>query len=181
MHRPIRLLCAHVALIAATAGCPGTLEDPERFQDASHGEAAPPGEAPGGEGGALLDASNCPDVPQTVFLTNCTAAGCHNSKDKTQGLDLQSPGVGARLVGAPATEGPGLIIDPSSPPSSVLYTKLTATPPFGARMPLGSKLDDPTTACVLAWITEQATASGNNNGAPDASGGSDVVQPETGP
>jgi hypothetical protein len=53
-------------------------------------------------------------------------------------------------------------------------------------MPLGSKLDDPTIACVLAWITEQAPGSGNGDVTPDAGGGWDAVAdgwvlPESGP
>jgi hypothetical protein len=187
MHRPIRLnrgLIAPILLVAANVGCPGTLEDPERFLEAGAGQPAPQGEMPGEEGGASVDAGNCPDVPQAVFIPNCTGASCHNAKDKAQGLDLQSPGVGARLVGAAATEGPGLIIDPSSPSNSVLYKKLTANPPFGARMPLGSMLDDATVACVLAWITEQASSGGSAD--PDAGAGVDAaadagLAPESGP
>jgi hypothetical protein len=158
MHRPVRRLCALVSVLAAISGCPGTLEDPERFFDAAGGgsEADPPGDVHASDdAGALPDAGNCPDVPQAVFQANCTSAGCHNAQDKARGLDLQSPGVAARLVGVPATEGPGLLIDPSAPSSSVLYTKLTTKPPFGARMPLGSALDEPTIACVLTWIGQQ--------------------------
>jgi hypothetical protein len=65
-----------------------------------------------------------------------------------------------------ATGGPGLLIDPSNPAASVLYTKLTAAPPFGARMPFArSALDDATIACVLQWITTQVTPEGGADGA----------------
>jgi hypothetical protein len=40
-----------------------------------------------------------------------------------------------------------------SPSSSVIYTKLLVTPPFGARMPTGTALDDGTIECVLSWVT----------------------------
>jgi hypothetical protein len=68
--------------------------------------------------------------------------------------------------------GPGLLVDPSNPTMSVVYTKLTATPPFGARMPFGqTPLDDATIACVLQWITVQVTdgGAGDDSSASEAS------------
>jgi hypothetical protein len=162
-----------LALCAASAGCPGTLEDPERFLAADGGLIAQgqPADEGGisGEGGG----SNCPDVPQTLSTT-CTGAGCHNAMDKAQGLDLQSPNLASRLVGVQATEGPGLLIDPSNPSASVLYLKVTGSPPFGSRMPQGrAPLDDATIACVLAWVTQQVSPSGSSNdGGADDGGGS---------
>jgi hypothetical protein len=73
-------------------------------------------------------------------------------------LDLESPGVFSRLSGKMAQGGSGLLIDPSQPDMSVLYTKLTTTPPFGSRMPLtGTPLDDSTVTCVLTWIQKGGT------------------------
>jgi hypothetical protein len=160
-----------LAVIAACAGCPGTLEDPGRFADASDIDALTPtsplqqdaASAPG------TDAASCPDVPTAIFETTCAKASCHDSKDKAQGLDLQSSGVASRLVGVQATEGSGLLIDPTWPSRSILYEKLTTTPPFGARMPLSGSLDDAAIACVLAWVTTEASgphaASGDDAGA----------------
>ena len=179
-----------VALIAATSACPGTLEDPERFLAAAGGDSGsaqgiqPPvgSEAGGGgsggggsgSGGSGGGSSACPDIPGLLGQT-CTASGCHNASSKAQGLDLQSPDLASRLVGAPATEGPGLLIDPSTPSNSILYEKLTAMPPFGARMPLGgAPLDSATLACVLAWITQEASSAGaGEGGAPG--GGADAT------
>jgi hypothetical protein len=52
---------------------------------------------------------------------------------------------------------------------SIVYAKVTFTPPFGSRMPLGKPpLDDPTIACVLAWISAQkgsASPCGDDSGA----------------
>jgi hypothetical protein len=160
------------ALLAATGGCPGTLEDPERFYDAepwrvdaglpgeSQPEGGTPTPTPDGDGG-------CGDVPTSVFRPSCLGMGCHNAQDKAQGLDLESPDLAARLVGVPTTEGAGLLIDPSAPSQSILYEKLKAPPPFGARMPSGSTLDSTSIACVLTWITGQVSASGE----PPAEGG----------
>ena len=84
---------------------------------------------------------------------------------KSQNLDLQSPGVAARLVGVAASGG-GLLIDPTDPSQSVVYTKLTATPPFGSRMPLGMvPLDDAMLACVLSWVSQQMGSAGGDDAA----------------
>jgi hypothetical protein len=158
---PLRLLL--FASTLACAACPGTLEDPGRFT----------------EGGV------CADVPSTLFATTCAKSGCHSSTDRAQQLDLESPDVASRLVGISATEGVGLLIDPSNPAMSVLYTKLTMVPPFGSRMPLGgAPVDDATLSCVLAWITangedasvsdDGSTGGGSESGGADAGAGTGV-------
>jgi len=139
----ISLFCAALAAMALTQGCPGTLDDPSRFA------------VDGGEGGG------CPDIPTAVFAQVCSTSGCHSATDKTQGLDLQSPEVASRVVGACA-KGGGVLVDPTQPTQSVLYQKLTIAPPYGSRMPLGkTPLDDATVACVLAWITAQQGTGGS--------------------
>lgn len=172
------------------AACPGSLPDAAAFLDpasgagdaggaaASDGAAAPVGEAGGG----------CPDIP-TKFAQTCGAAGCHDSTTRAEALDLVSSGVASRLIGVPASEGAGLLIDPAAPTSSVLYTKLLAKPPFGARMPTAMPLDEATTGCVLAWVTAQASAgpiadggaaTAGDAGVPDAAtdaGGGSVFEP----
>ena len=87
------------------------------------------------------------------------------------GLDLVSPNLYARLVGKPATGGPGVIIDPGGDPKkSVLYLKLGPNPPFGSQMPLtGPKLDDSTIECVAEWISMGAGVDASS--ALDSSGG----------
>jgi hypothetical protein len=129
-----------LGLAAPLAGCPGHLEDPGRFA----GEF--------GTGGSTTTA--CPDVP-TLLSTTCTAAGCHAATTPAAGLDLASPGVFMRLSGKQAMGGSGLLVDPTNPASSVLYTKLMSPPPFGSRMPLvGMPLGDAEVACVLTWIEQ---------------------------
>src|SRR5271166_2600683 len=152
-----------VAALAAVAciACPGSLKDPERFTDGGN---------------------SCPDVTLAVFPT-CAVAGCHSAGSKTQGLDLETPDPASRLVGVPATEGPGLLIDPSNPANSVIYTKLGPTPPFGARMPFTRPpLDSATIACVLDWVTAQAEDGGASDGSPGtgddgSSSGGDATTP----
>jgi hypothetical protein len=164
-HRPF-LRATAVALVAACVGCPGNLEDPSRFSDA---------------------AGSCPDVPTDVFAKTCSTTGCHSTIDKMLGLDLQAPGVASRLVGVKATGGPELLIDPSNPAMSAIYTKLTDMPPFGTRMPFGEPpLDDATIACVLQWITVQVGDGGSDDGdalsdasSDDAAAGDDATSSAT--
>lgn len=123
---------AVLAIPAGLAGCPGSLQDPERFD---------------------TDGAACPDVGQTVVQQVCAAGQCHSAAVKQGGLDSASPDVASRLVGVSAMGGPGLLVDPTNPQDSVLYQKLTASPPYGARMPFGETPLDPTTiACMLGWI-----------------------------
>lgn len=154
-------ISARVALAAALlacTGCPGTLDDPARFSD----------------GGEQDGYASCGDVPTTVFAQTCAQAGCHSTADKAQMLDLQSPNVASRLVNVCSTEGSGILIDPIHPSKSIVYAKLTATPPSGARMPFGkTPLDDATIACVLAWVSTQ-TGPGGPCGAEGGAGTSDA-------
>jgi hypothetical protein len=153
--------CARLGALGAflvCTACPGELTDPALFR---------------GDGGALdnpepaPDAGACPDIPTQVFQADCAA--CHSASSPQGGLDLASPDVAARLVGVPA-QGAGLLIDPADPAMSALYTKLTSTPPFGARMPLGgTPLDDATMGCLLTWISQQGGdggSSGDGGGGP---------------
>jgi hypothetical protein len=154
---------ASLGALAASLGCPGTLDDPGRFE-------LDGGEASAGDGGD----AGCIDVPTGVFAKICATAGCHSSTDMIQGLDLQSPGVASRVVGVCARGG-GTLADPSNPSHSVIYTKLGPTPPFGSRMPLGmTPLDGATLACVLAWIAAQTGGGACDAGAMDA-GASDAT------
>jgi hypothetical protein len=149
--------------LVALAGCPGTLDDPERFVSDDAAVDA------GGDG-----PSSTVDVPH-IFAATCADAGCHSSTDKAQGLDLQSDDMVARLLGVPARGG-GLLIDPASPTHSVLYAKLTSNPPFGVRMPLGKPaLDDTTLTSILSWVTDVASRdAGVGSPSNHGEGGSDA-------
>jgi hypothetical protein len=150
------LLVALLVPVSVLAGCPGSLDDPARFDaelgidDGGRDGAGGGRDGAGGGGGGA--GGGCPSPPPS-FGTTCSVSGCHAATAPAGGLDLASPNIVMRLSGKKAMGGPGLLIDPTTPAASVLYTKLTPTPPFGARMPLvGAPLSDADIACVLSWI-----------------------------
>ena len=103
----------------------------------------------------------CPpefDVVEDLFRLRCSQASCHGAgTHPAGGLDLQSSGVTARLIGVPATCG-GLRIDPDDPDHSLLVEKVAGQPACGGRMPLGGQpLTEGEFNCVRDW-TEEVTA-----------------------
>jgi hypothetical protein len=135
-------------LLFSLTACAGALTDPQDFsylQDA----------------GTLLDdggsiGGGC-DPVSTLFVPTCATASCHSAITQQAGLDLESPGLPGRLVGRKCTGGPGFLIDKDHPDQSVMYTKVTSTPPFNFQMPLGgSPLDDDQIGCIKEWVEAAA-------------------------
>ncbi|WP_437815716.1 SBBP repeat-containing protein [Sorangium sp. So ce1078] len=119
------------------AGCPGTIDDKDRFNTP---DDRPP--------------ADCADVP-SVFAERCGGASCHGPGEPAAALDLVTLGVGARVAGRPAQSCAGVLADPERPEESVLYVKLTDAPSCGARMPLGAApYSSDELACVAAWIAD---------------------------
>lgn len=129
-------------LLLLSTGCPGTLDDKQRFLvDASSNDAP--------------DASACGDVPTRIFAKSCGGSGCHSANAPQQGLDLVSSGIESRLVGVQAKGCAGTLADPENPAGSVLYTKLLTRPACGAQMPLAQPpLSSADATCVLEWIAQ---------------------------
>ena len=104
--------------------------------------------------------------------------GCHTAKPflVVYGLDLVSPNVASRLVGVMSAEtgiAPmgTLLINPTTPSESAIYTKVTANAPYGERMPFGLPLLDPATqTCILQWViaTVASAPAGSSSGGADA-------------
>ncbi|WP_441288667.1 nucleotide-binding protein [Sorangium sp. KYC3313] len=133
------------------AGCPGTIDDQERFDRRDRDPQAA-----------------CADVP-AVFAERCGGASCHGPGEPAAGLDLVTLGVGDRVAGRPATNCAGVLADPDRPEESALYVRLTDAPSCGARMPLGgAPYSSEEIACVAAWIAElrPAVCSGLDCGCP---------------
>jgi hypothetical protein len=141
------------------AGCPGTLEHKERFL------VAVAGASNGADGGAVpveagsdaaTDLGPCGDVVTRIFVPSCGGTGCHDATGPQQDLDLVSPDVAARVVGVPGLGCTSILADPANPEASLLYQKLSPTPPCGSPMPLARpELSEEDAACVLAWIAAQ--------------------------
>lgn len=129
-----------VGLTSMTA-CPGEIDDPARF----------------------IPGSNCPDIEADLFPARCGTAGCHDDVTAAAMLDLVSPGVASRTVGVAATpdcDG-GVLVDPSNPAQSVMYTKLTPDFCGPAQMPVtGAKLTEEELQCVFDWIAGQMGSGG---------------------
>jgi len=147
------------------AGCPGSLDEPERFTD-------------GGGGGS---STACPpgyDVETDLFQASCSSKVCHDSDQPEANLDLSGASAFANMNGVSSSDGAcasRLLIDPSNPAQSFLLEKLTsATPQCGDQMPLGVKaLSADKIDCVKKWIADKTgTGTGGSGGADAASGGS---------
>ena len=102
-----------------------------------------------GCGGGGSDAK-C-DVPK-LFADRCSGSICH-SPGATQ-IDLVSPGVDTRVANARGIGCPGLLADPSSPDTSLLYQKVAGSPSCGGPMPQsGPPLTDSEVDCIGLWIS----------------------------
>jgi len=164
------LLALAMALSALLlAGCPGTLDDKERFlvdagnagnggsgTDGGDDAAAPNDAGSDAAAGAGPDLGPCGDVVTRIFVPSCGGTGCHGATGAQQDLDLVSPGVAARVVGVTGTGCISTLADPANPEASLIYQKLSPTPPCGSPMPLARPaLSEDDVACVLAWIAAQ--------------------------
>jgi hypothetical protein len=151
----------------STAGMNGGGDD----SGTSGGNASASGSSASSDGG-------CPDIP-TLLAGECTASGCHGRVGPQYDLDLQSPGLAARVVGKMSQQMPGtLLVDPTTPANSDMYTKITANPPYGLRMPNNTMLGDPyrqsgnfltsaIQACVLQWVTSISAGAGGSGSGSD--------------
>jgi len=161
-------LLALAPVLSLLVGCPGTLTDKQRYLDAINaGSSGSAGRATGGKGGggngsnetageAGAASSACGDVVTRIFVPSCGGTGCHGAVAAQQDLDLVSPGVASRVVGVVGTGCASTLADPANPEASLIYQKLSPTPPCGAPMPLARPaLSDQDAACVLAWIAAQ--------------------------
>jgi len=124
----------------------------------------------GSGGDSEADPSLRCDAP-LIFEQKCGSSVCHGAEDGADldgRPDLTSPGVGGRLLNAPAQypqldgcpSPPELLIDSSAPENSLLWKKLNGTQECGDGMPIPHSLaplprDD--LACVFEWMEGVAT------------------------
>lgn len=160
---------AVAVLLAAPAGCPGTLNDPERFLDQEGGSASGGGSSGGG---------TC-DAPDMIFAGTCAVAGCHTaSSAATAGnldlTDLTPANVAQRLINVPASGMMSVLrINTADPAQSALITKLSSPPPFGLQMPYGgSMLSANQIQCITSWVDAQAASTTDDGGTASSTSGS---------
>jgi hypothetical protein len=135
---------ALVTLFAvALSGCPGRLENPEDFVGATSDGAAPT---------CTLGVSA---VEAQLIRPRCATANCHDRAGRAGGLDLETPGLAARLVNARSAMCSGrVLVDPASPTTGYFIEKLSPSPRCGGRMPLGAPaLTSGELTCVRAWVS----------------------------
>jgi hypothetical protein len=157
-----------LGLMAVVGGCPGSLDNKEDFLDGGLTTSS----ASGSTGTGAVDP--CGDVPADILAAKCGGNGCHGTKNPQNDLDLESPGVAARVVGVAAKLCPGTLAKPSDPESSILYTKLLETNLCSSRMPLARPpLSQKEIDCVKIWIGKQGagTTSSSGSGSSTTSGG----------
>ncbi len=183
--------------ILLACGCAGTLADPSEFEDGggassgsgnsgtsgtasgtsgtTSGTAGMSGTASGTAGMSGTSgtaASNCPDTPTFLATTCATGPTCHITGGSF--VDLQSPGVAARLVGMKSVFIPtDLYIDPTTPANSLVLLVLTAAtaPPAIGQMPFGGPYLMPAqVSCIQAWV-DQVAAAGPGDGGRDLTTG----------
>ena len=165
------------ALLSLT-GCPASLENPERF-DVAPVSAGGPGMQPG-----LNVDTTC---LVAAFSASCAMNTiCHKAgATAAAGLDLESPGVNARLINIkaphkdanPATGCvPNNLVDTANPAASWLSGKLdTDGKTCGSKMPIGM-ITAEQTACIKKYVQDVAASAssagmGPVGAAPAATGG----------
>lgn len=126
-------------LMTVFAGCPGTLDNKDQF---------------------LAGGANCPSDVPAFLAQKCGTANCHSSAAPAAMLDLQSPGVEARVTDKTGAQCIGKLANTSDPENSLLYTKLLDPPGCGLRMPIGAPLSAEEAICIAQWIETLTPAMG---------------------
>ncbi|RLB54328.1 MAG: hypothetical protein DRJ42_09395, partial [Deltaproteobacteria bacterium] len=139
-----------LAAVALLGGCPGSLEDPGRF------EAGVP----------ACDA-------EELLIRSCGSEVCHDADAPQADLDLVSPGVASRLVDVPAVlcVDLGNLVDSADPQgASAMLQKLQTDPGCGLQMPPSpfEPLTSDEVSCLSAWVDEITGGGSMDAGAFDA-------------
>jgi hypothetical protein len=145
-------------------GCPGSLEEAERFSPDQLG----------------LEAGACD--PFGVMAQKCGTGPCHDATNSAAGLDLVTEGVKDRLVGkdayhedvtdpAPCKDGQ-LLIDPANIEESWMLRKINKTHEnCGVGMPVSGRFPTADKECLINWIKSFAGSSTPTGGAGSGSNG----------
>jgi hypothetical protein len=134
---------AFVALAATSlVACPGRITDTSPFLGST------------GEGGVMGCSIPSSQIEQQLIRPRCATQGCHDRGDRAANLDLQSPGVAARLLGQMSNcNGQPLINDGNRAVSYFIEKVASSTPACGRQMPLGQPaFSQAEVACVRTWV-----------------------------
>jgi hypothetical protein len=124
---------------------------------------------------------------EALLVRACWGIGCHGNNTPGANLDLQTPGVQARLVDVPAThlhilpesdtyycDPSELLVDAENPDESLMLTKVIGTHSCGAAMPIKpDTISSDEIVCLRQWIwrlagkeapTDDWPAAGGNGG-----------------
>ena len=99
------------------------------------------------------------DVEDDLFQERCVDGPCHGAIEfPAAGLDLETPGVAARIVDAPSNAcRMAVLVEPGDASGGIFVEKLTDDPPCGLQMPLGEqKLTHAEIECVREWTAAAA-------------------------
>lgn len=147
-----------LVLAALAAGCPGKLQNPERFP------ATP-----------LPECAGNIDVVADIFQRRCGTDSCHQGAEPASALNLVDGDPFANLLEVPSTECEDrLRVDPENVIESFLLDKLRGPeyipPGCGDPMPFLSRLNGNEIACVERWIIENLMER-SDGGVPRVDGG----------
>jgi hypothetical protein len=138
-------------LLVALSGCPGSLDDPDRFRMPTCG----------GVGQPVCNTTTSTLPPTTLEVQTynlkpkCGFAGCHAGAVPGGQLDLEKPNLEARLRASTSTTvicNGRPMLTPGSPDTSLMWTKLADLPPCGTKMPQVGTLTADETAKLRRWI-----------------------------
>jgi hypothetical protein len=145
--------------VLALSGCPGRLDDPELFLDASSAST---------ENNAVA----APACLTAVFSQDCGMSGCHSPVMPAGDLDLISPGVTARLINREATFGgvvmgpgvscpPAKLVDPAAPGASWLELKILGMQgSCGVAMPEIGSITSAEQQCITDFVNHAGADAG---------------------
>jgi hypothetical protein len=160
--------------IGGSGGAGGSVGGSGGATGGSGGATGGSGGATGGSGGTTggsTEACVLTLIKDPNPSKACATLGCHSGSSPAAGflfteavvrqpkdelVDKPNKGYGGVMPGCLANVGK--LIDRAQPEKSILYTKVTAQPPCGNRMPVGIVLADAEVACILNWIKSVASA-----------------------
>mgnify|MGYP001113215860 CR=1 FL=1 len=110
----------------------------------------------GSNGGGGSDTVSFATDVQPILTANCAVAPCHGTGYSQNGMTL-GDATYSEVMAASGNGTGGPIVVAGNSAQSTLYTKTTANPPFGVRMPAGrTPLSADQQQAIADWIDQGA-------------------------